>query len=251
MQKRYGAVEGKVTTAVVRREFRHAERDGLSKQERSDAVRKALLSHPKLDSVKADIRAFQKSERRHAKQVESSTGTASTSAVTTSSQSLWLDQEYTNKNSYVNSRVKADVREPYNILHVLVNSAVYGSGNATARLYTDFTPSTSGSWDIAADYFRKASVEGGAEITFSVFKQSSFGGVTKKTLEQTSSTVQGDKTRSASLDLDSGTNYNLGFEIRSEGAANGFLTFGDAYNDPGPGSNRRRAKVKDFRVRSP
>jgi len=146
-------------------------------------------------------------------------------------------------------RTEADVREQYDIVHALVNSAVYGSGNATARLYTDFSPSAEGTWEVSVEYLRKASVEGGATVTPSVFTRDAFNGIRKRTLEELSSSEQGTTTRGTSIYLDSDTTYDIGFEIRVEGSAGGLAAFGDAYNNPGLNQTRRRAKVWDFKVR--
>jgi|GEM_PF-3142221 len=250
--ERYGETEGNILTNIVKREFSRARQNGTSNQARAERVHTAVMSHPDLDSVQAEIRSVEINKQKHVSQSERATADISSSDFATQSQTLSLDQTYTNKNSYGNSRVRADAKKFYvdRAGYVIVNSAVYGSGNATARVYTSFNPSVSGKWDVAADYFRNPVVELGAEVTISAFKESSFGGVSKKTLEQTSSSVKGKKTRSASLELKSSTDYNIGFEARVEGAANGIASFGDVFNTP-PASRRRQVRLKRFRVRSP
>lgn len=165
--------------------------------------------------------------------------------------SLTLDQKDTNTDSSLYSKAVATASPSDSTLHALVNTAVAGSGNATSRLYTSFTPETSGTYDVAAEYFRNGDMYGG-KGTISVFVNSDFGGPELYPIETITSGANGTVTRSTTVDLDSDTTYKIGFNVYVTGNTVGSVSIADFYNSislpPGVGP-RHRVVLKNFRLR--
>jgi hypothetical protein len=110
------------------------------------------------------------------------------------SQTLYLNQKETNTNSSLNTKAVADADTTTEVMHALVNAAVAGSGTASARMYTEFSPDSSGEFEVAADYFRDADMYLGSGKLFA-FMRDDFGGLEKFELEVLKGGAKGTVTR--------------------------------------------------------
>lgn len=168
------------------------------------------------------------------------------------SQTLSLNEKETNSNSSLNTKAVADADTTTEVMHALVNAAIAGSGTASARMYTEFSPDNSGEFEVAVDYFRDADMYLGTGKLFA-FMRDDFGGLEKFELEVLKGGAKGTVTRSADIELDASTTYDIGFEVYATGGTTGAVSIADFYNSkklpPGIGP-RHRVELNEFRIRS-
>lgn len=165
-------------------------------------------------------------------------------------QRLDLDRTYTDTNTHLNTEAKAEVSKEDNTLWAFVNAAVGGGGYAESRLYTEFSPIKSKSYEVSAEYFRDGDFLTGKGEIF-IVTNNSFEGLNKYKLEERKTSISGNTTRSAEINLKDTRTYDIGFEIRTSGTAFLTVTFPDFYNSKSfpPGSGpRHRVELNEFRI---
>lgn len=164
---------------------------------------------------------------------------------------LYLNSGETDKNLYLNCEGKAQADADNQKLHAFVHAALAGGGYALSRLYSTYKINKSTTYEFSAEYFRDGDFPNGNGQIY-IFTRNDFEGIKKHKLEQRYTSVSGTTTRSTEIDLESGREYDIGFEIRTSGDATGVTFWSDFYNSkslpPGWGP-RHRVKLEELRVR--
>lgn len=148
----------------------------------------------------------------------------------------------------LNSNANADYDASNGHLWALVNTALAGSGTATARLHGTAYVWEDKTFDIAFEYFRDCDIVGGGTATVSVYTINDNGVVNKYPLEEITSTVSGTVTYDVDVPMEGGNSYELGLELRARGSSFFNAQIADLWNSKGfpPGMGpRHRLVVKD------
>lgn len=234
---KYGKPEGIIAYNISRKNAQQVNQDKKTEKEAWNTIKDKLQSHPKTDEIAKEIARVERHKNENIViadeselqdnpiELESSSGIGVASTT-----NLYLNGRTTDKNSTLNTRVEASVELDAEHLHVLSNSAVAGSGNATARMHSNYSLPSDTTYDISVKYDRDIDAYN-SNGKISVFTQDSFNGVRTFDLENLSTGASGTVTRSASVPMTSGQNYRIGVQLTCSSSSVGAnASVFDAFN---------------------
>lgn len=235
--EKYGNKEGAlIYSKVLKYTSRIKESD---KEVELERLYNEIKEDQRLENASVDIRSVQRSNREYK---ESKVKTESALSVTNTqdysinsidSTELTFQHKYTDTNAALNTRAEAEAKPSTERLYSVSNSALAGSGNATARIYDYYYWPDTDTYDVSVTYYRKGMVfnNSGAELSF--YTYDNYYGVQHYELETIGTTTKGHVTKAATgVKLESGTSYQMGIELRTHSNNIGSASYADFYNDP-------------------
>ncbi|WP_135664128.1 hypothetical protein [Halorhabdus rudnickae] len=163
---------------------------------------------------------------------------------------LSLDEKESEKNSSLNSKNNVSIDTIENKIHLWSKALIAGNANATARLFTQYTPDEDGDYEVSVDYFKNADLLL-ANAELSVIVRDSFG-LSKHKVCDISGGSDDEKRSVNGIELDAGTEYDIGIEIFTNAGAFMNETYADLYNSkslPPEIGPRHRFVLNEFKMR--
>ncbi|WP_266082003.1 hypothetical protein [Haladaptatus caseinilyticus] len=145
-------------------------------------------------------------------------GIGSMADSTAAATSIGITKGDSSKSGSGNTRVGSYARPNDNEMGALANASGIGNGSATARLYGRFNPSSNGSYDVTAEYYRAGRTytggSGSATADISLFVRGDGQGIKRDQVESPSGKTVGTTTQTAGFELSGSTTYDVGVEIK-------------------------------------
>lgn len=157
-----------------------------------------------------------------------------------------LDHGTTDSHSSLNTRAEAEISLRDSRLHVLSNTAMAGSGNATARIYSNYSSWGSETIEMTFDYYRSVDSMGGKCKVYGYIRDPD-GAIEKKEMEDLSTGADGNTVKDVEFDLSDSGQYEVGIEAYAESSTAGSVSYADAFNrETYIIGDRHRIEVNDF-----
>ncbi|MFC6764801.1 hypothetical protein [Natrinema soli] len=145
-------------------------------------------------------------------------GIGSVAGTATATTSIDVTNGDSSKSGSGNTRVGSYARPNDNEMGALANSSGFGNGSATARLYGQFDPSSDGSYDVTAEYYRAGRTytggSGSASANISLFVRGADQGIKRNQVESPGGKTVGTTTQTGGFELSGSTTYDVGLEIK-------------------------------------
>lgn len=219
LTKQYSSDVAERAVEITRPIWRYKRADEITQKQYHERVTTALLNDPVADVVakgarrlnKEVLQEYSKAEsfsRKDERKAESNTLNVNSSIIF-KNYDTYRNQTGAGFNSV--NIVLGDKNLFVNEANISATTLSYGSSKVRFRLFGSYTPSSTGNYNIKNKYYRKGSVNEGAS-NFYLYRESPSGSINKKMVESVNTVVDGSKTVDKDFYLESGKEYNLGFE---------------------------------------
>lgn len=221
LTERYDKRAGVQGARIIGRLWGRKQKEGMSHTEYHNEVTERLLAHQATKEIAQDVRSSSQRikkelESRVSKSEQSDADTLTTTAVNSGSFEITAVDTEEDQSGLGNATaevVNTDeiAPSPPDKAKVFADVPLYGTAEATVRLYNLFYPENTGSYKFTTNYFRKGKVEVSGGGISSIYIDEN-GTETVKEVESLIGDVNGTESRAASFELKEGVGYFVGVE---------------------------------------